>query len=63
VRRAIDCSQAIVENVNKNEAQQRVMSSSEVSMCSVEDVSRINVLRAASDSKATVTLRFGKYQN
>ena len=39
------------------------MSSSEVSMCSVEDVSRINVLRAASDSKATVTLRFGKYQN
>jgi hypothetical protein len=32
-------------------------------MCSVEDVSRINVLRAANPSKATVTLKFGKYQN
>jgi hypothetical protein len=32
-------------------------------MCSVEDVSKINVLRAAAGSKATVTLRFGKYMN
>ena len=33
------------------------------SMCSVEDVSKVNVLRAANPSKATVTLRFGKYMN
>ena len=32
-------------------------------MCSIEDVSKINILRAAASSKATVTLRFGKYQN
>jgi hypothetical protein len=32
-------------------------------MCSVEDVSKVNVLRAANPSKATVTLRFGKYMN
>ncbi len=32
-------------------------------MCSVGEVSKINVLREASASKATVTLRFGKYQN
>jgi hypothetical protein len=31
--------------------------------CSVEDVSKINVLRAANPSKATVTLKFGKYMN
>jgi hypothetical protein len=33
-------------------------------MCSVEEVTKINVLRAAEgESKHTVTLKFGKYQN
>jgi hypothetical protein len=32
-------------------------------MCSVEDVRKINVLREVEGSKASVTLRFGKYMS
>ena len=58
------CAQLVMEEADKCNTRQSMCEIKRTTiMCSVEDVSRINVLRAANPSKATVTLKFGKYQN
>ncbi len=58
------CAQLVMEEADKCNTRQSICAIKRTTiMCSVEDVRKINVLREVEGSKASVTLRFGKYMN